>query len=64
MYYLFFFSVLMFCIRYPRIDVTVDGADEIDPRLNAIKGGGACLFQERLVAKASRRFVLVAGNIT
>ncbi|CAO3673064.1 hypothetical protein G6F70_003533 [Rhizopus microsporus] len=48
--------------QYPRIDVTVDGADEIDPKLNAIKGGGACLFQERLVAKASRRFVLVADE--
>ncbi|KAI7891488.1 ribose-5-phosphate isomerase [Mucor mucedo] len=46
--------------QYPIIDITIDGADEIDPRLNAIKGGGACLFQERLVAQSSRRFLLVA----
>lgn len=43
--------------------MTIDGADEIDRKLNAIKGGGACLFQERLVAQASRRFVLVAGTL-
>jgi ribose 5-phosphate isomerase A len=48
-------------IRYPNIDITIDGADEIDPNLNAIKGGGACLFQERLVAQASKKFMLVAG---
>ncbi|KAI8072259.1 ribose 5-phosphate isomerase A-domain-containing protein [Gilbertella persicaria] len=46
--------------QYPYIDITVDGADEVDPNLNAIKGGGACLFQERLIAQASHRFVLVA----
>lgn len=43
--------------------MTIDGADEIDRKLNAIKGGGACLFQERLVAQASRRFILVAGTL-
>lgn len=43
------------------IDVTIDGADEVDTDLNAIKGGGGCLFQERLVAQSSRRFILVAG---
>lgn len=42
--------------------MTIDGADEIDRGLNAIKGGGACLFQERLVAQASHRFILVAGT--
>lgn len=42
--------------------MTIDGADEIDPSLNAIKGGGGCLFQERLVAQASSRFILVAGT--
>ncbi|KAI8890131.1 ribose-5-phosphate isomerase [Backusella circina FSU 941] len=46
--------------QYPHIDITIDGADEIDPGLNAIKGGGACLFQERLIAQASKEFVLVA----
>ncbi|KAI8646469.1 ribose 5-phosphate isomerase [Parasitella parasitica] len=42
--------------------MTIDGADEVDERLNAIKGGGACLFQERLVAQASKRFILVADE--
>ncbi|KAK7751403.1 ribose-5-phosphate isomerase rki1 [Diatrype stigma] len=42
------------------IDVCFDGADEVDPDLNCIKGGGACHYQEKLVAKFSRRFVCVA----
>ncbi|KAI0600980.1 ribose 5-phosphate isomerase A-domain-containing protein [Biscogniauxia sp. FL1348] len=44
------------------IDVYFDGADEVDPELNVIKGGGACLFQEKLVARLSRRFVCVADS--
>lgn len=48
--------------RYTSIDVTIDGADEIDPELDAIKGGGACLFQERLIAQASQQFILIAGK--
>lgn len=43
------------------LDVAFDGADEIDEDLNAIKGGGACLFQEKLVATAAKKFVCVAG---
>lgn len=42
------------------LDVAFDGADEIDEDLNAIKGGGACLFQEKLVATAAKKFVCVA----
>ncbi|PFH54945.1 hypothetical protein XA68_11501 [Ophiocordyceps unilateralis] len=42
------------------IDVAFDGADEIDEDLNLIKGGGACLFQEKLVAVSARKFVAVA----
>ena len=42
------------------IDVCFDGADEVDPELSCIKGGGACHYQEKLVAKFSRRFVCVA----
>ncbi|KAF1805352.1 ribose 5-phosphate isomerase A-domain-containing protein [Mucor lusitanicus] len=48
--------------NFPVVDMTIDGADEIDRGLNAIKGGGACLFQERLVAQASHRFILVADD--
>ncbi|TPX07643.1 uncharacterized protein E0L32_010641 [Thyridium curvatum] len=43
-----------------KLDVCFDGADEVDEDLNLIKGGGACLFQEKIVATASRRFVCVA----
>ncbi|KAF1802184.1 ribose 5-phosphate isomerase A-domain-containing protein [Mucor lusitanicus] len=46
--------------QYPEIDVTIDGADEVDEDLNAIKGGGACQFQEKLVAEAANKFVIVA----
>ncbi|KAH7411304.1 ribose 5-phosphate isomerase A-domain-containing protein [Cadophora sp. MPI-SDFR-AT-0126] len=42
------------------IDVAFDGADEIDEELNCIKGGGACLFQEKLVATAAKKFICVA----
>jgi ribose 5-phosphate isomerase A len=42
------------------LDVCFDGADEVDEDLNLIKGGGACLFQEKIVATAARKFVCVA----
>ncbi|KAG0652928.1 Phosphoriboisomerase [Hyphodiscus hymeniophilus] len=42
------------------IDVAFDGADEIDEELNCIKGGGACLFQEKLVATSAKKFICVA----
>jgi ribose 5-phosphate isomerase A len=41
------------------IDLTVDGADEVDPQLNLIKGYGAALVRERIVAAASRRQVIL-----
>lgn len=44
------------------IDVTVDGADEIDPRLNLIKGGGGALLQEKMVAAASAKLVIIADS--
>lgn len=43
------------------LDVAFDGADEVDEELNLIKGGGACLFQEKLVVTKARKFVCVAG---
>jgi ribose 5-phosphate isomerase A len=43
------------------LDITVDGADEVDPRLNVIKGYGGALVRERIVAAASRRQVLLVG---
>lgn len=42
------------------LDVAFDGADEVDTDMNCIKGGGACLFQEKLVAERAKRFVCVA----
>ena len=44
------------------IDLVVDGADEIDARLNLIKGGGAALLQEKIVAAASARMVVIADD--
>jgi ribose 5-phosphate isomerase A len=41
------------------IDLAVDGADEVDPELNLIKGRGGALFREKLVAAAAKRFVIV-----
>ncbi len=44
------------------IDLTVDGADEIGPGLALIKGGGGALLREKIVASASRRFIVVADS--
>jgi ribose 5-phosphate isomerase A len=45
-----------------QIDLTIDGADEVDPALNLIKGGGGALFREKIVAEASRRVVIVVDE--
>src|ERR1700751_320645 len=42
------------------IDVTVDGADEVDPQLRLIKGGGGALLREKIVASATQQLVIVA----
>ena len=41
------------------IDVAVDGADQVDPAFNLIKGGGGALLREKIVAKAARRFIVI-----
>src|SRR5271166_4261967 len=45
-----------------RLDLTVDGADEIDPALNLIKGGGGALLREKIVASASDRMIVIADE--
>jgi ribose 5-phosphate isomerase A len=42
-----------------QIDVTVDGADEVDPQLRMIKGGGGALLREKIVASATRQYVII-----
>ncbi|GJE39126.1 ribose-5-phosphate isomerase RpiA [Methylobacterium persicinum] len=44
----------------PHLDLTIDGADEVDDRLRLIKGGGAALLREKIVACASDRMVVIA----
>ena len=46
----------------PDIDVTIDGADEVDPDLNLIKGGGGALLREKVVAQASRQNVIIVDD--
>jgi len=44
------------------VDLTIDGADEVDPDLNLIKGGGGALLREKIVAQASRRVIIVVDE--
>src|ERR1700738_3700889 len=48
--------------EHPEIDVTIDGADEVDPKLNLIKGGGGALTREKVIATASKNMVVVADS--
>jgi ribose 5-phosphate isomerase A len=45
-----------------KIQLAIDGADEIDPQLHLIKGGGGALFQEKMVASAAEEFVVIADH--
>jgi ribose 5-phosphate isomerase A len=45
-----------------RIDLAIDGADEVDPSFQLIKGGGACHVQEKLVADRAERFIVVVDS--
>ncbi len=44
------------------LDLTIDGADEVDPDFNLIKGGGGALVRERLVASAAREFIVIVDD--
>lgn len=48
--------------RVSRIHLTIDGADEVDPMFSLIKGGGACLLREKIVAHASERMIVIIDN--
>lgn len=48
--------------EHPLIDLTIDGADEVDPDLNLIKGLGGALLREKIVAQASERLVIVVDE--
>ncbi|MDR4461553.1 MAG: ribose-5-phosphate isomerase RpiA [Nitrospirales bacterium] len=44
------------------IDVAVDGADQVDPQLNLIKGGGGALMREKIVANAAQQFIVIVDQ--
>src|SRR5467141_2471832 len=48
--------------EHVRLDLCVDGADEVDPKLDLIKGLGGALFREKIVAAASRKFVVIVDD--
>lgn len=48
--------------EFQQIDVTIDGADEFDPQLHLIKGGGGALLREKIIASASRQLVIIADS--
>ncbi|MBV1708150.1 MAG: ribose-5-phosphate isomerase RpiA [Hyphomicrobiales bacterium] len=46
----------------PELDLTIDGADEIDPALRLVKGGGGALLREKIVAAASRSMLVISDD--
>ena len=46
----------------PELDLAIDGADEVDPQLNLIKGGGGALLREKIVAFCAKRYVIVVDR--
>lgn len=48
--------------QHPELDIDIDGADEIDPHLNLIKGGGGAHLREKVIAAASKKMVVIADS--
>jgi ribose 5-phosphate isomerase A len=48
--------------EFQQIDVTIDGADEVDPKLNLIKGGGGALLREKIIASATKQLVIIGDS--
>lgn len=53
---------LMSLDELPELDLTIDGADEVDSKLRLIKGGGGALLREKIVASASSRMIVIADE--
>lgn len=47
---------------HPHVDLVIDGADEVDPDFNLIKGGGGALLREKIVAQASKRVIIIVDE--
>ena len=47
---------------HPRVDITIDGADEVDPDFNVIKGGGGAHLREKIVAQVTERLIIVVDE--
>lgn len=48
--------------EHPHVDLSIDGADEVDPKLNLVKGMGGALVREKIVASVSRRLIVVVDE--
>merc|ERR1719229_1815139 len=48
--------------EYSNLDVAIDGADEVDPALNLVKGGGGALFREKIVEMCAKKFVVIVDE--
>ena len=48
--------------EHPEVDIDVDGADEVDPHLNLIKGGGGSLTNEKIIAQAAKKFIVIVDH--
>ena len=48
--------------EHPQLDLGIDGADQLDVKLNAIKGGGGALMREKIVASACKEYILIADE--
>lgn len=46
----------------PVLDIAIDGADEVDPALNVVKGRGGALLREKMVERAAKRFVCIVDE--